>query len=82
MHAKNVTFRIIEQIQTSPMPSASSERSFHDLKLFHNHLRTATCDMRLDSLLVLFSAKDKKIYFVDKINIREIMNELISNIKQ
>lgn len=64
-------FHIVKLVLTSPVSSASSERSFSRLKFVYNHLRTTTGDKRLDSLLVLFSARD----IVDKINIREIVNE-------
>lgn len=52
-------FRIVKLVLTSPMSSASSERSFSRLKLVYNHLRTTMSDERLDSLLVLFSAPSK-----------------------
>ncbi|KAF0713706.1 52 kDa repressor of the inhibitor of the protein kinase-like, partial [Aphis craccivora] len=64
-------FRIVKLVLTSPVSSASSERSFSRLKLVYNHLRTTMSDERLDSLLVLFSARD----IVDKINIQEIVNK-------
>jgi len=69
---RNVTplaFRIVKLVLTSPVSSASSESSFSRLKLVYNHLSTIMSDERLDSLLVLFSARN----IVDKINIQEIV---------
>jgi len=51
-------YRIVKLVLTSPVSSASSERSFGRLKLVYNHLRTTMSDERLNSLLVLFSAQD------------------------
>lgn len=65
-------FRIVKIVLTSPVSSASTERSFSRLKLVYNHLRTTMSDdERLDYLLVLFSARG----IVDKINIQVIVNK-------
>lgn len=71
---KNVlpqAYQIIGLILTSPVSSASSERSFSKLNLIMNALRTTMTDDRLNSLLTLFSARD----LLDNINISEVVKE-------
>lgn len=71
---KNViplAFKLVCFVLTSPVTSASCERSFSKLKLVYNHLRTTMGDLRLNSLMLLFSSKDQ----VDKINLREVVEK-------
>ncbi len=52
-----MAYQIIVLILTSPIASASRERSFSKLKLTYNALRTNTGDQRLDNLMLLLSEK-------------------------
>ncbi|XP_054717345.1 zinc finger MYM-type protein 1-like [Uloborus diversus] len=64
-------YKICRLILTSPLSSASCERSFSKLKLVFNNLRTNMGDDRLDSLMLLFTAKD----IVDKIDTHDIVTK-------
>ena len=76
-NALPMAYQVVVLILTSPIASASGERSFSKLKLTFNNLRTNMGDERLDYLLILSSEKD----ITDKIDFDEIVNKW-SSLKQ
>lgn len=66
-----VAFKIVCLILTSPISSASAERTFSKLKLIYSDLRTNSKDDRVDDLLILSSEKD----LTDAIDLVEIMKK-------
>lgn len=60
--------RICRLTLTAPVSVATNERTFSKLRLIKNHLRSTTCDRRLDSLMILSTEKD----IVDKLNINDV----------
>lgn len=66
-----LAYKLVRYILTAPVTSASCERSFSKLKIVFDHLRTTMGDDRLNSLMLLFSSKDK----VDEIDLCEVVQK-------
>ncbi|GBM94509.1 hypothetical protein AVEN_192996-1 [Araneus ventricosus] len=72
------TFKVIRLVLTSPLSSASCERSFSAMKLVLNDLRTNMDDERLNSLMLLFSSKN----IVDRLDIRDVIKKWIGCVRR